>query len=492
MLASFVTQPVFSAATVKALEEQTLARLSDADALVKQAGAALAQQIQKLWPQAQRVAIFCGSGNNGADGYSLAQELHGAGVSVLLVALGQERTGTASMQRMKEACLELGLEFCTLEQALCSAQLVVDAMLGNGIRAGALPADYCRAIKAINTADVPVLAVDVPTGMNADTGQLHKPTIVAQHTVVFIGYRLGHTTGTAAYYCGSMNLEPLTVNTEQAMPKAVRVVAQHSPFLPPRPIHSHKGSHGHLLVIGGDHGMGGAALLAASAALHAGAGKVTVLTRNTHLNGFLAHQPELMVHGVEDGERIQSWLESADAVVLGPGLGQQAWGQALFEQAFATSKPLLCDADGINWCQRLTPHPRAAATVFTPHPGEAARLLGQRADQVQQHRFQALQDLMNKLQATVVLKGNGTLVSRQEAPPLVLDCGNPGMAVAGMGDVLSGIIGALLAQGIAADEAAFLGAWWHGHTADLLARGKGQVGLLPTEVIATLWEALPK
>lgn len=490
MLTSFVTQPVFSTATVKALEEQTLAQLADQDALVKQAGVELAQQIQILWPQAQRVAIFCGSGNNGADGYCLAQELHKVGVEVRLVALGQDRRGTASMRRMQAGCKTLGIKFTTTEQALDAAEVVVDAILGNGIKGGELPAEYCRAIEAINAATAPVVAVDVPTGVHVDTGQLQRPCVQAQHTIAFIGYRPGHTTGIAAYYCGQINLIPLAVNTQRAANHAVRVMAQHSNFLPQRPAHSHKGSQGHLLVVGGDESMGGAALLAASAALHAGAGKVTVLTREAHVNGFLARQPELMVRGVAEQENVMPWLERADAVVLGPGLGQGPWGQSLFEQVYAAPKPLLCDADGIIWHQRLQPLPRRASTVFTPHPGEAAQVLGQPTTWVQQNRFQALQHLMNKLQATIVLKGNGTLVSREQTSPLVLACGNPGMAVAGMGDVLSGIIGALLAQGIATDRAAFWGAWWHSHTADLIAKRKGEVGLLPTEVIASLWETL--
>src|SRR5699024_5694287 len=242
MLASFVTQPILSAATVKALEEQALAQCSDPDTLVKQAGFALAQQIQTLWPQAQRVAIFCGSGNNGADGYSLAQELHKAGVEVQLVALGQERSGTASMRRMRDACVALGLELSTTEQALSTAQLVVDAILGNGIRVGDFPDDYCHAIEAMNATEAPVLAVDAPTGVNLDTGQLHECAVKAQHTMAFIGYRLGHTTGLAAYYCGQVSLTSLGVATAGAAVKAVQIVAQSTCFLPRRPVHSHKGS----------------------------------------------------------------------------------------------------------------------------------------------------------------------------------------------------------------------------------------------------------
>lgn len=490
MLTSFATQPVFTAATIKTLEEKTLARAIDQDILVKQAGTILAQQLQTLWPQAQRVAIFCGSGNNGADGYSLALVLRRLGLEVKLVALGQERKGTKSMQRMRAACVAEGLYFGSIENALEQVDVVVDAMLGNGARASILAEEYVSAIHQINAASLPVLAVDLPTGVHGETGVVHEPAIQASCTVAFIGYRLGHCTGVAAHYCGQVFLADLGVEVAQAPRQALRVMAQQDRLLAERPVHSHKGSQGHLLVIGGDMGMGGAALLAASAALHAGAGKVTVLTRAEHVGGFLARQPELMVVAINQGEDIASWLLQADAVVLGPGLGRNVWGQYLFEHTIAADKPLLCDADGIYWCQQQGFVPRKTSTVFTPHPGEAASLLGVNSSWVQQHRLSATEQLVNKLAATVVLKGNGTLVSRAQAEPLVLNCGNPGMAVAGMGDVLSGIIGALLCQGFSAEIAAFWGAWWHGYTADKLALRRGQVGLLPTDVIVALRESL--
>lgn len=490
MLTSFATQPVFTAATIKALEEKTLAQAIDQDVLVKQAGITLAQQLQILWPQAQRVAIFCGSGNNGADGYSLALVLNRLGLDVTLVALGQERKGTESMHRMRAACVAKGLCFNSAESALEQADVVVDAMLGNGARASSLPEEYVSAIQRINAASLPVLAVDLPTGVHGDSGVVHEPAIKASYTVAFIGYRLGHCTGIAEFYCGQVILADLGVNIAQAPRQALRVMAQQDRFLPERSVHSHKGSQGHLLVVGGDNGMGGAALLAASAALHAGVGKITVLTRAEHISGFLARQPELMVVAVNQGDDISSWLSQADAIVLGPGLGRKAWGQCLFEHTLATDKPLLCDADGIYWYRQQDCSPRRASTVFTPHPGEAASLLGVNNSWVQQHRLSAVEKLVNKLAATVVLKGNGTLISRAQAEPLVLSCGNPGMAVAGMGDVLSGIIGALSCQGLTAEVAAFWGAWWHGYTADQLALRRGQVGLLPTDVISTLRESL--
>lgn len=490
MLTSFATQPVLTAATIKALEEHTLAQAADQDILVKQAGIMLAQQLQVLWPQAQRVAIFCGSGNNGADGYSLALVLNRLGFDVALVALGQERKGTQSMHRMRAACVAENVSFSSIESALKQADVVVDAMLGNGARAGLLSEEYVSAIQRINTASLPVLAVDLPTGVHGETGVVYEPAVKASCTVALIGYRVAHCTGIAEYYCGQVVLADLGVDIAQAPRQALRVMAQQDSFLSERPVHSHKGSQGHLLVVGGDNGMGGAALLAASAALHAGAGKITVLTRAEHISGFLARQPELMVVAVNQGDDISSWLSQADAVVLGPGLGRKGWGQYLFERTIAVDKPLLCDADGIYWYRQHACLPRRASTIFTPHPGEAASLLSRDSKWVQQHRLSAAEKLMNQLGATVVLKGNGTLISRTQAEPLVLNCGNPGMAVAGMGDVLSGIVGALLCQGVATEEAAFWGAWWHGYTADYLALQRGQVGLLPTDVISTLGESL--
>lgn len=484
MLAAFSTAPVFTAQAIYALEQQLRGVSEDSWWLIRKAGEALADHIQQQWPQESPVAIFCGPGNNGADGYYAAKVLHARGVEVQLVWVGGAGHHVSQHQYAQEQCT---IPVIDAQVALRTARLIVDAILGNGARAQALPVAMVQVVQAINAAGLPILAVDLPTGVT-DTGGVQEVAIKAHHTMAFIGYRLAHVTGVAVDYCGQVVLNSLGVDVAQAPSLATLLIRQTGALFSPRQLSAHKGTQGHVLVVGGDKGMGGAALLAGSAALHGGAGKVTVLTQEAHVASFLVRQPEIMVHGVTANTDISPWLAKADAVVLGPGLGRQPWGRALAQQALLAPCPLLCDADGLYWLDACNDLKRPHATVVTPHPGEAATLLNRKTAWVQTHRRQALESLMNKTQAVVVLKGNGTMVSREEAGPLVLGCGNPGMAVAGMGDVLSGVIGALLAQGMPAEHAATLGAWWHSYTADVLAQQQGEVALLPTKVIAALKE----
>lgn len=490
MLTAFTTEPILSAEAVKTLEQSFLHTSFDPDVLVKKAGKALAKEVVKCWPRARRVTIFCGSGNNGADGYSAAIHLHEQGITPVLVPLMLKRKGTASMEQMRAQCEALGLTVIeNPHHALHEADVVIDAVLGNGQRATELPMFLQTSLLAIKNCGLPVLAVDIPTGIIASSGEVLPHAVAASRTMAFIAARMAHRSGDAAAFCGDVSVETLGLNVANAPQDAICLVKQKQALFPPRPVNSHKGRQGHLLVIGGNHGMGGAALLAAEAALRSGAGKVTVLTRPEHVTAFLARTPELMVRGITKTPSIKQWLISADAVVLGPGLGNDAWAKNLWRQTIESDLPLLCDADAITLWKLLSPKVRQAPTVFTPHPGEAARLLACSAKQVQHSRLQSLQALMNKLEATIVLKGNGTLISSLDSVPLLLNCGNPGMAIGGMGDILSGIVGALLAQQYEPDRAACLGAWWHGRAADRVAEKRGQIGLLPTDVIAALSES---
>lgn len=487
MLKAFVTRPVLTGSAVQQLEQRALDGQANAEQFILAAGNVLADIITQEWPRVQQVAIFCGSGNNGADGYSAALALQRLGIKPMLVLAAEPRS--ASAKALRTACQAQQIVEHSAGEALAQAGLVVDALLGNGARKKPLAGAYLEATIAIQASGVPVLAVDLPTGVHGDSAAVSPHAVTAVRTAAFIAPRLAHTTGEAAQHCGVVSVHELGIEAERFIPAAQWVVQQQESFLPRRPTYAHKGTQGHLLIIGGGHGMGGAALLAAEAALRAGVGKITVLTVAEHVGAFLARQPELMVRGVAEGECIKEWLEQADAVMIGSGLGLTPWGKSLWQQAINTPKPLLCDADALTWWGKLKQKPRQNATVFTPHPGEAARLLNVGAQTLQQDRLHSLHQLVAMLGGTVVLKGNGTLISRHQQPPLVLRCGNPGMAVGGMGDVLSGIISALLCQGFSPDEAAFLGAWWHGRSADNIAAIRGEVGLLPTDLIAILPES---
>ena len=255
-------------------------------------------------------------------------------------------------------------------------------------------------------------------------------------------------------------------------------------MLQPRARDSHKGDHGHVLCIGGDDGSGGAIILCAQAALRSGAGLASIATRPAHVGASLARQPEIMVRAVASASELPPLLARADAVAIGPGLGTGDWGRALLESALASGKPLLLDADALNLLAHA-PRPVPAGTIMTPHPGEAGRLLGCDAAKVQADRQAALQALLERFGCVVVLKGAGTLVGAPGCDTTLVTAGNPGMAVGGMGDLLSGVIASLRAQGMAAFEAASCGARLHARAGDAAAID-GMRGMLPSDLLPHL------
>ncbi len=255
-------------------------------------------------------------------------------------------------------------------------------------------------------------------------------------------------------------------------------------MLRPRAPDSHKGDHGHVLCIGGDHGSGGAILLCAQAALRSGAGLASVATRREHVAALLARQPEAMAQAVESADELAPLLLRTDVVAIGPGLGTGSWGRALLDAVLASDKPLLLDADALNLLAR-SPHALQPDSILTPHPGEAGRLLGTDAASVQADRPGSARELAARHQCVVVLKGAGTIVAAPARESVQVDAGNPGMAVGGMGDLLSGVIAALRAQGMAAFEAASCGALLHAVAGDA-ASADGMRGMLPSDLLPHL------
>ncbi|HSX71597.1 MAG TPA: NAD(P)H-hydrate dehydratase, partial [Pseudomonas sp.] len=358
------------------------------------------------------------------------------------------------------------------------------ALLGTGFR-GELRAPYAAAVEAINAAGLPVLAVDIPSGLCADTGRVAESAVRADLTVSFIGLKLGLFTGDAPDWVGELAFDDLQADpalVAQQPHAALRLAGDAVPLLAPRARTAHKGRFGHVLVIGGDRGFGGAALLSAESALRAGAGLVSLATRSEHLPASLARLPEVMCQPTESTYQLLGLCERADVLVVGPGLGQQAWGRSLLSAALASERPQVWDADALNLlAEGVVQAPRDA--VLTPHPGEAGRLLGLSTAEVQADRPAAALALARKYQAAVVLKGAGSLVAAPDGRLLLCDLGHPAMATAGLGDVLAGLIGALRGQGLAAFEAAALGVWLHagaGQRLGELGRGLAASDLIPT------------
>jgi ADP-dependent NAD(P)H-hydrate dehydratase / NAD(P)H-hydrate epimerase len=477
--------PLYAPDQLRALEERGIASCDgDAFALMARAGLAAWQRVLKHWPRARRVVVVCGPGNNGGDGYVLARHALGSGLAVQVLRLDVHAPGTPLARQAHDAFTAAGGQVACFDGGIGDADVLVDAVFGIGL-SRAPDAAVAELINAMNRHPAPLLALDAPSGIDARSGDAPGVAVVADRTLQFIGRHRGLRTGMALDHAGDLGLATLdlpeaTFDGIAAAAFALRADALPG-FFPLRPRDSHKGRNGHALCIGGDHGSGGAILLAAEAALRSGVGLLSVATRSAHVPALLARRPEAMVHAVDDAAQLVLLLARASVVAIGPGLGQGEWGRSLFDLVLASAAPCVVDADALNLLasspQRLRP-----SDVATPHPGEAARLLGIATAEVQRDRFAAAQALQALLGCAVVLKGAGSIIATADRPPVVICAGNPGMAVAGMGDVLTGCIAALLAQGMEAGDAASAGALLHAAAGDAAARDDGERGLLPSDL----------
>lgn len=475
---------------MRALEQSLMQRHRlDAAALMALAGSRAWARLRALWPEARVLWVFCGGGNNGGDGYVLATQALAAGLDVQLWRVG-EVPGREPARTARTRFVDAGGSEGRWPQAAPGAapDLIVDALFGIGLdRAPA--GDYAQAITAINALARPVLALDLPSGLDADSGA--TPGLVVQATVslCLIAWKRGLFTGRGPACCGRRLCDDLGLcfEVDESFPAlaepAVRRLGADAAArrLPARARDAHKGRYGHVLVIGGDAGMGGAVLLAAESALRSGAGRVSVATHPAHAGGFILHRPELMVHAVEAGADLGRLLDRANVIAIGPGLGRGPWGQALLGQVLASGKAAVFDADALNLIAG-TDLTLPADSILTPHPLEAARLLGTEVAAVEADRFAAVRALAARFQASVVLKGAGSLIADSDGQVWVCTAGNPGMATAGMGDLLTGLIAGLLAQGLAPAEAAAAGVWVHASAADRVAARRGERGLIASEL----------
>ncbi|MGE0387916.1 MAG: NAD(P)H-hydrate dehydratase [Gammaproteobacteria bacterium] len=480
---------LYRAASVRRLDR---AAIDDAGipgvTLMQRAGEAAWLVLRRRWPAARRIAVMCGAGNNGGDGYVIARLAHADGCEVQLVQVGDVRRLGPDAALHARAAADAGLAPRALDAAaLGGLDVVVDALLGIGLDRE-VGGDYRRAIDAIDAARVPVLAVDVPSGLNADTGMPMGAAVVAAATVTFIGVKQGLLTGRAADHRGELWFADLDVPAQVygrvAADARVADLARERSALAPRARSGHKGDHGHVLVIGGDLGYAGAARMSAQAAARTGAGLVSLATHPEHAALAAIAQPEIMARGVADRHGLQVLARRATVVALGPGLGTDAWGESLFGAALDLELPLVLDADALNLLARAPL--RRDDWVLTPHPGEAARLLGVATAAVQADRFAAAAAIQARYGGVCVLKGAGSLIAAGDGPPAVCVHGNPGMASGGMGDVLTGVIAALRAQRLDASAAARLGVCLHAAAADAAALRDGERGLLATDLFPHL------
>jgi NAD(P)H-hydrate epimerase len=349
----------------------------------------------------------------------------------------------------------------------------------------------------LNDSRLPALAVDIPSGLNGVSGEVMGAAVNAALTVTFVAFKQGLFLGKGPDLAGETLLNDLDIGEidESRVSPTLHIFADEEARekLPRRTRSGHKGAYGHVLVLGGNNGMGGAVHLAGEAALRAGAGLVSVATRSGNVQAILEARPELMCRGIETDDDLDELLEKATVLALGPGLGQDDWARLLYDRALATGKPLVIDADALNLL--ATEPTRRDNWVLTPHPGEAGRLTNAKSAVVQADRLGTLHAIVATYGGTVILKGHGTLVGADgDGVPWLIRGGNPGMATAGMGDVLTGVTAALLAQFDDADPAAYkeiaaLAAWLHATAGDRAATS-GERGLIASDLFTELRKCL--
>ena len=478
-------RPLYKASQVRELDQRTIAGGIESFALMQRAASSAWHSFRSRWPQARSVTVLCGGGNNGGDGHVLAALAMQSGLKVQRLSLKPRDALSGDVARAAELATAAGVGFEEWHpHTTLVGEVIVDALLGTGL-SGEVEGSIKQAIKAMNTASQPVLALDIPSGISADTGAMLGTAVEATCTVTFIGDKIGLHTGDAPAYTGDIDFRPLGVKAQAFFdipPTAWRLDdALLGEAFTPRSRTSHKGSLGHVLVMGGAPGFGGAALLASQAAARLGAGKVTLATAHEHITASLVRCPEVMVRAVRGGADAADLPASADVVVIGPGLGQESWGQAMFQSALKASSPLVVDADALNLLASRWPDLRRDNWILMPHPGEAARLLGCSVSDVQADRPEAARALQRARGGIVILKGAGSLIA---GPSGLVVCpyGNPGMASGGMGDVLSGMLGALVGQFNSLEQSAWLGVMTHALAGDEAAKAAGERGLLASDL----------
>lgn len=457
---------------------------------MRRAGKAVLNALCQNYPQAKKILVLCGAGNNAGDGYVIARLAQQQGMTVRVVSLIDPEKLQGDARQAYEQWNESAVLSVNDVALIEDADVVVDALLGTGLMRD-VEGSWLNWIDAVNYSDKAVISVDVPSGLDALTGSIKGAAICADITITFIALKLGLFTASGKACCGEVIFDSLDVPEsvyETELPVAELLISPENFRLPKRRHDSHKGLYGHVLVIGGNDGMPGAVILAARAVLRSGAAMVTVVTRLEHVAAVAAACPEAMVYGSENGDLPELCVEKISVVAIGPGLGRDAWAHRLLMQAVALGRPMILDADALNLVAENKIH-IAMPHIITPHPGEAAGLLSREsASEIQLDRMTAIKQLYDLMQGVVVLKGSGTMIYDGDHLG-ICPFGNPAMAVAGMGDVLTGVIAAFVAQGMNLNRAARIGVCVHAQAGDLAACDDTR-GMLASDVIAVIRQVI--
>ncbi len=454
--------------------------------LMYRAGARVWREIMERRPELSGISIFAGAGNNGGDSFVVAILARKYNIDVQLVVEGDLARQSKTSTHYRELWQQGGGDIEEWQQQLIRGELVVDGLLGIGLKRE-LDDDWQLLINDINQTDAPKVSIDIPSGLNAQTGVPQPVAVEAEMTVTFIGRKVGHMLADGPDYCGELIFDDLGIssNTANSQIPAVNVIDKTNLRLPEkRKRNSHKNRFGHVLIVGGDKGMSGAASLAAQAALRCGAGMVSVLVHPACVHNLSA-VPELMV---QSWNELEGKLAQASVVVVGPGLGQSNAAKTCLAKISKSKLPLVVDASALS--SDFLKSIISQEVVITPHPGEAADLLSVTTSHIQTDRLAASEQLIGLYPFVSVLKGSGTIIQQKGKMVALNTNGNPGMASAGMGDVLAGMIGAYVGQHMSAFDAAGTGVYIHARCADRFAEHKDETGLIASDIIQMIPEMI--
>ena len=527
---------VVTAAEMRQIDQDTIEGIGiPGIVLMETAGSAIVRAIERHYPTCQRIGIFAGKGNNGGDGIVIARQLAhiGRDVHLFLVSPQESFTGEAQTNlqiakrltasfglqtapkdglRIEEILTDAALEPDTSLNRIASCDLLVDAIFGTGLR-GTVRDPIATVINAINRLPTPVLSVDLPSGLDADTGHPLGTCIQADRTVTIGLPKRGLLMHPGAELTGKLEIADIGFPAQVVDAQNIKVnrtsATQAAQWMPPRPLSSHKGSYGRVLVVAGSTGMTGAAALASEAALRAGAGLVTLATPkhlNPILEGLLPEAMTLPLPETDTGSlavsatsTILEFAEKTKSILaIGPGLSQHPETVSLIHQLIRENREqgldlrMVIDADGLNALSqdRETLSLLNNETVLTPHPGEMARLTKTSIPTLETDRISTAQQFASEHGVTLVFKGAPTVISDPNGNLWVNSTGNPGMATGGMGDVLTGVIAGLMAQDISSESAAALGVYLHGLAGDIAAETSGMHGLIASDVLKAVPEAI--
>jgi NAD(P)H-hydrate epimerase len=493
---------VLTAARMRAADQAAESRFGmPSPLLMENAGRWLADAARELGTPGARYVVVCGPGNNGGDGLVAARFLHTWGLRVMLVLVGERTKLTPESKRNLHALEPYGIQPQPPGAVEARAgDVVVDALFGTGLtRAPA--GEFAEAIQHMlrwRAAGAKVVAADLPSGLHTDTGEPFDPCVEADVTVTFGFLKQGQVLEPGATLCGESRCVDIGIPPEAVEPQEGRELylveeSDARGTIAPRRSDTHKGSYGHVLVVAGSPGKSGAAAMSALGALRGGAGLVTVATRSEVVESVLGHAPEVMGWplenrgplGLADLESLLAAAEKKDVLVIGPGIPRGDETVTLLGELLSrVAAPTVLDADALNAIATdLEVLGRAKGPlVLTPHPGEMSRLTGVPTKDLQKARVEVARDFARTHGVTLVLKGARTLIAHRDGTVYVNPTGNPGMATGGMGDVLSGVLGALLGQGLKLPEAAWTAVYAHGLAGDLMVARRGRLGLIATDV----------